>query len=83
MKILRSSEWEPVFWVKQFPGLGPAYVFRNKRYGDVLALKVAKYVDVAADDTYVYDADNRIISYRADGSETSEITLPTLRVNHA
>lgn len=83
MKILRSSEWEPAFWIGNFPGVGPAYVFKNKKYGDIVALKVAKYVDVAADNTYVYDAVNRIISFRFKDSETSEAVLPTLRVSEA
>lgn len=53
MKVLRSLEWEPVAWLERMPTMdGPVYLFKHRRWRDVMALKVAKYVDVAADVVY-------------------------------
>lgn len=77
MKVLRSVEWEPISWIKDFPGVGgPVYVFKNKRFGDIAALKVVKYVDVPADNVFIYDAETRIISSKRDNSKTHESSLP-------
>lgn len=76
MKVLRSTEWEPSFWVPNFPGMGPAYLFRHREFNDILALKVAKYVDVEANDTYVYNAETRTVTLRFNMTEFSESSLP-------
>lgn len=80
MKILRSDEWSPEYWVENFPDLGKAYVFKNKTYGDIIALKVAKYVDLKEGNSYTYYANSRVISLNMDKSETAESQLPVLRV---
>lgn len=80
MKILRSDEWEPAFWVENFPGLGKAYIFKSKTYGDIMALKVAKYIVLSENNSYIYDAETRKVCLRADNSETTESQLPVLRV---
>lgn len=81
MKILRSSEWEPVAWVEQLPGVeGPAYLFVNKRYFDVVALKVVKWIDVTADVVYFYNAEKREVSYRGKQYSQKETELPALQL---
>lgn len=54
----------------------PVYVFLNKKYGDVVALKVAKYVDVPHDNVYLYDAQRRSISLSCGKTEFQETSLP-------
>lgn len=60
MKVLRSTEWLPMCWVPNFPvsenDIAPRFLFRHRKYDDVLALNAAKYVDVTADIVYFYDA---------------------------
>lgn len=81
MKVLRSTEWEPVAWMETFPSMGtPVYVFLNKKYGDVVALKVAKYVDVPHDNVYLYNAQSRSISLSCDETEYQETSLPKYNV---
>lgn len=81
MKVLRSTEWEPVAWMETFPSMGtPVYVFLNKKYGDVVALKVAKYVDVPRDNVYLYDATSRRISLSCGETEYEESSLPMYHV---
>lgn len=77
MKILRNTEWEPIGWVRNFPGIeGPAYLFRHERYGDVVALKVVKWIDVIHDIVYFYDAEHKEISVSGRGNGYSETSLP-------
>lgn len=81
MKILRNTEWEPVGWAETFPGLeSPAYLFKHKQYGDVVALKVAKWIDVPRDKVYFYNALNHTISVSGRRNMISETSLPNYRV---
>lgn len=81
MKILRSSEWEPMAWCEHVPGIeGPAYLFYHKRYFDVVALNVVKWIDVTANRVYFYNANTKEVSDRGKDKAQKETTLPTLRV---
>lgn len=62
MKILRNTEWVFEGYSANFPVLeGPAFIFRNFRYGDVVALKVAKYIDATSDVVYYFDASRNYV----------------------
>lgn len=77
MKILKNTEWEPVAWIENCPGTGqPAFLFRHKQYGDVMALKVVKWIDVASDRVYFYDAQAHEISVSGKGNGYQETSLP-------
>lgn len=78
MKVLRNTEWEPVAWVENVPGMGtPAYLFRHKQFFDVVALKVVKWIDVTSDVVYFYDAERKEVSVSGIGNGHSETSLPT------
>lgn len=77
MRVLRNTEWEPIGWVEKFPGIGgPAYLFRHEQYGDVVALKVVKWIDVPHNIVYFYDAEAREVSACGRGKGHSETSLP-------
>lgn len=59
MKVVRSNRWTPVGKIT-LGNFGNKFLFKDEKYGDVLALKVAKYVDVSADLVYIFDADEGI-----------------------
>lgn len=48
MKILRDTEWKPVGFSKSFEPEGgkPVFFFRHRKHRYVIALNVAKYIDV-------------------------------------
>lgn len=81
MKVLRSTEWAPIGWMNMIPGVGcPGYVFLNKRYGDVATLKVAKYIDVSANDSFIYDAETRSVRRVCEKTGEPETSLPSYSV---
>lgn len=81
MRVLRNTEWDPIGWVDIFPGIeGPAYLFRHKQYGDVVTLKVAKWIDVPHNKVYFYDAEHREVSVSGRGKGYSETSLPAYTV---
>lgn len=81
MKVLRSTEWEPISWIDSIPGVGvPGYVFLNKRYGDVAVLNETKYVDVAADDVFIYNASDCTVRLVCDTVPNNETSLPRYSV---
>lgn len=56
MKILRDVEWSLLGYddnSKAFNGT-PAIYFKHKQYGDVTALKAAKYILTATNEVYFY-----------------------------
>lgn len=63
MKVLRSTEWEPVCFMANFePMHTPVFIFKHKRWQGMMALNVAKFVDVAADFIYFLDANQGSVS---------------------
>lgn len=58
MKILRSTEWEPVGFQEEFSFSDhqPVFFFRHRKYEDIVALNVAKYVDVMNNIVYFFNA---------------------------
>lgn len=81
MKVMRSTEWEPIAWADNVPGIeGPAYLFCHKKYFDVVALKVAKWIDVTADVVYFYNAEKKEVSDRGRANGYEETTLPRLSI---
>lgn len=69
MKILRDVEWTPVYYTDSFPGLGKAFIFKNERYGDLLALNEAKWVDTTANKSYEFYASSRKVVHVLTGEE--------------
>lgn len=83
MKVLRSLEWEPVAWIDNMPTMDtPVYLFKHRRWRDVIALKVAKYVDVTADVVYFYDAINHEVSVRGKNSSPIKSTVKSMKFNY-
>lgn len=60
MKILRDTEWKPVGFEESFSLLnGPAFFFQHRKHGDIVATRMAKYVDVSNNIVYFFDANRR------------------------
>lgn len=80
MKVIRSNEWKPAGWFKHFPTIGaPAYVFKNKEYGDVIACPLAKFVDVKNNIVYIYNAYKHEIVRLHNDDEFEQPSLPSYR----
>lgn len=63
MKILKDTDWTPVGYVEWFePMQQPVFLFQHKRFGDVVVLNVAKFINVTADIVYFYDANRNLVS---------------------
>lgn len=81
MKILRDTEWEPIAWVDYMPGIeGPAFLFKHKKYGDIQALKVAKWIDVSANIVHFYRACTHEVSVSGKEEGYQETCLPTIHM---
>lgn len=62
MKVLRDTEWKFAGRTDFIEVIdGPAFIFQNLKYGDIIALKVAKYIDTTADVVYYFDADRNYV----------------------
>ena len=63
MKVLRDTDWTPVGWLPSLePMTEPVYLFQHKRWPEIVALNVVKFVDVAANVVYFYNASIKEIS---------------------
>lgn len=79
VKILRSDEWEPlVHWAYFEPMQGPVYFFRHKRFNDIVALNVAKYIDLVANIVYFYNAEKHEVSVSHSGRSNNDGTSEAL-----
>lgn len=60
MKVMRDTEWDFEGWCQQFKPMdnSPVFFFKNKKFGDVIALKEAKYIDVSANLVHYYTVEN-------------------------
>lgn len=61
MKVLRDTEWKPVGFDGNFSPIGgkPVFFFQHKKHGDILALNVAKYIDVVNNIVYFFDSSKK------------------------
>lgn len=81
MKILRDTEYTPIGRLDWFePMQSPVYMFKHKKYGDVVALNEAKFIIVSANIVYYYNAYNGIVSVSKSLKEhsSSETPIPEL-----
>lgn len=61
MKVLRDTEWEPVGFDENFLPSGgrPVFFFQHRKHRDILALNVAKYIDVVNNIVYFFDSSKK------------------------
>ena len=63
MKVLRDLDWEPIGYLTDSEIFqGSVVLFRNKKWEDITALNVVKYIDTAADIVYFIDAQRGTVS---------------------
>lgn len=62
VKILRDTDWEPVGYQGNFQPAGgkPVFFFRHRKHQDIVALNVAKYIDVVNNVVYYFNAQRKV-----------------------
>jgi len=72
MKVLRDTDWTPVGWLPYLePIKEPVYLFQHKRWPEIVALNVVKFVHVAANEVYFYNANSKEVSVSRSCHNTS------------
>ena len=58
MKIVKEKDWRFCSYEDNFYGKGGVFLFEHKQYGDILALKAAKYIASKLDVVLFLDAES-------------------------
>lgn len=75
MKIVKERDWRFCSYEEDFLGKGSVFVFEHKQYGDILALKAAKYIASKLDIVLFLNAESK---EKVSVSRTKQIDLQDL-----